>query len=177
MLAALLAACAGPAWAQGVLKSLPTGPVVPAQVPALKPWSGGPAPALDLPGLDGAEHRLRDYRGKVVLVNFWATWCTPCRDEMPSIERLRASLGGRPFAVLAVNVGETERAARAFLQTMPVGFTVLLDRELKASRAWGARVLPASYLIGPDGAIRFSYFGELDWAKDDVVQAIAQMMA
>ena len=143
----------------------------------LRPWSGGAPPPLALQDLSGKAHDLDDYRGKVVLVNFWATWCTPCRDEMPSIERLRGALAGRPFAVLAVNVGETERAAREFLQKMPLGFTILLDRGLQVSRAWGARILPASYVVAPNGAIRYSYFGELDWAKDDVVSTITQLMS
>jgi len=81
---------------------------------ALKPWKGGRTPALELADPDGHAHRLADYRGKVVLVNFWATWCAPCRAEMPSIERLRQAMQGRPFEVLAVNVGESGRVAREF---------------------------------------------------------------
>jgi thiol-disulfide isomerase/thioredoxin len=177
MLAALLAAAAGRAGAQGYIRPLPSGPAVPARVPELKPWEGVVTPPLELADLEGRTHRLADYRGKVVLVNFWATWCAPCREEMPSMERLRSALGGRPFAVLAVNVGETERAAREFLEKMPLKFTILLDRSLQASRAWGARILPASYLVAPNGAIRYSYFGELDWAREDVVRTITQMMA
>jgi len=87
----------------------------------LKRATGGPAPALQLEDLSGKPHRLADYRGKVVLVNFWATWCEPCRDEMPSIERLRASLDGRAFAVFAVNLGETEPRIRAFLGSYDAG--------------------------------------------------------
>ena len=131
---------------------------------ALKPWSGGRTPALELADPDGALHRLADYRGKVVLVNFWATWCAPCRDEMPSIERLRAALQGKPFVVLAVNLGESPRVAREFAEKLPISFTVLLDRDTRTAKAWGARVLPASYVIGPDGTIRYSYFGDLDWS-------------
>ena len=70
----------------------------------LKPWRGGPAPGLELRALDGHGHRLADYAGKVVLVNFWATWCVPCREEMPSMQRLKEHLAGKPFAVLAVNL-------------------------------------------------------------------------
>src|SRR5512135_2792210 len=75
----------------------------------LKPWRGGEAPALALRDPDGRLHRLEDYRGKAVLVNFWAAWCEPCREEMPSMNRLRASLAGRPFEVLAVNLAESEQ--------------------------------------------------------------------
>jgi peroxiredoxin len=142
----------------------------------LKPWSGVVTPPLELADLDGKTHRLADYRGKAVLLNFWATWCAPCREEMPSIERLRAQLAGRPFVVLAVNVGESADAARAFAATMPLGFPLLLDRDTRVSRAWGARVLPATYLIGPDGVARFSYFGELDWAKPDVRAVVEKLM-
>jgi thiol-disulfide isomerase/thioredoxin len=142
----------------------------------LKPWAGVVTPPLELADLDGKTHRLADYRGKAVLVNFWATWCAPCREEMPSIERLRAQLAGKPFAVLAVNVGESADAARAFAATMPLGFPLLLDRDTRASRAWGARVLPATYLIGQDGVARFSYFGELDWAKPDVRAVVERLM-
>jgi peroxiredoxin len=130
----------------------------------LKPWRGGAAPALELRDLDGGTRSLGDYRGKVVLVNFWASWCEPCRAEMPSLERLRSSLEGRPFEVVAVNVGDSARVAREFAEKLGVGFTVLLDRDGRATRAWGAKVLPASFVIGADSAIRYSYLGELDWS-------------
>ena len=142
----------------------------------LKPWAGVITPALELADLDGKTHRLADYRGTAVLINFWATWCKPCRDEMPSIERLRASLEGKPFAVLAVNVGESANAARAFAATLPLGFPLLLDRDTRTSRAWGARVLPATFLVGPDGVARFSYLGELDWAQPDVRALVEKVM-
>ena len=142
----------------------------------LKPWSGGPTPGLELRELDGRVHRLADYRGRVVLVNFWATWCVPCRDEMPSIQRLKEKLAGRPFEVLAVNLDEPEARVRKFLSQMKVDFTVLLDPEKKVARAWDARILPASFVIGPDGGIRYSLVGELDWAHDHVVNRIAELL-
>jgi peroxiredoxin len=147
-----------------------------AQAQALKPWRGGAAPPIELEDLGGAVHRLADYRGKVVLVNFWASWCAPCRVEMPTIESLRRSLEGRPFAVLAVNVGEGARAARGFAEQVPVGFPLLLDRDTRVSKAWGARILPASYLLGPAGEIRYSFLGELDWSGADARAAIEALM-
>src|SRR5260370_37673494 len=95
---------------------------VAASAQALKPWSGGATPALELTGLDGAVHRLADYRGKTVLVNFWATWCEPCRAEMPSIEPLRGAMEGKPFTVLAVNVGGTVRVPRHLPVKLPAPF-------------------------------------------------------
>jgi thiol-disulfide isomerase/thioredoxin len=142
----------------------------------LKPWAGGAAPALELADLDGAMHRLSEYQGKAILVNFWATWCEPCRAEMPSIERLRKSMEGKPFAVLAVNVGESGRVARGYAEKLPVNFSILLDRDGRVTRSWGARILPASFVIGPDGAIRYSYLGELDWSGPDVRERIEALM-
>jgi peroxiredoxin len=149
---------------------------LPASAQPLKPWAGGTTPALELTDAEGKLHRLADYRGRAVLVNFWATWCEPCREEMPSMERLRGALQGKPFVVLAVNVGEGPRAARAFGEKMGLGFPLLLDPDGKTTRAWNARVLPASFVVGPDGRIRYSYFGAIDWASDDVRRAIENLL-
>ena len=148
----------------------------PAGAEVLKPWSGGATPPLELEDLKGGRHRLADYRGKVVLINFWATWCVPCREEMPSIERLRASLENRPFAVLAVNLAEPETRIAKFLEAVPLGFPILLDRDAKAARAWQAKMLPATYIVGPDGAIRYRHLGELDWSKPEVREEIIRLM-
>ena len=149
---------------------------LPASAQELKPWTGGATPPLELADMKGAKHRLADYRGKVVLVNFWATWCVPCRDEMPSIERLRTSLDSRRFAVLAVNLAEPESRIQKFLDAVPVGFPVLLDRDAKATRAWQAKLLPATYIVGPEGAIRYRHVGELDWSKPEVRAQVERLM-
>ena len=142
----------------------------------LKPWTGGPPPALALKALDGGSHRLSDYRGKVVLVNFWATWCGPCRDEMPSIQELKNKLAGKPFVVLAVNLDEPESRIQKFLSQMKLDFTILLDPERKVARAWNARILPATYIVGPDGKIRYSLIGEINWGHEQVVSRIAELL-
>jgi len=140
------------------------------------PWKGGRTPSLALADLEGKPHRLEDYRGKVVLINFWATWCEPCREEMPSIGRLKASFAGRPFEVLAVNLAEPEARIRQFMQKVPMAFPVLLDRDMAVAKAWGARVLPATYLVGPDGRIRYSYRGELDWSQESVRKLVEGLL-
>lgn len=142
----------------------------------LRPWTGGATPPLALQDLDGRPHALEDYRGKVVLINFWATWCEPCRAEMPSINKLRASLAGKPFVVLAVNLGETEPRIRRFMEQVRLDFPVLLDRDSAVTKAWRARVLPASFLVGPDGRIRHAVIGEYDWTQDAARQAILSLL-
>lgn len=149
---------------------------LPASAQPLEPAARDAAPPLELADLGGRVHRLADYRGQVVLVNFWATWCVPCREEMPSFERLRASLAGKRFAVLAVNLAEPETRIQRFLDSVPVGFPVLLDRDARAAKAWQARLLPATYIVGPDGAVRYRQIGELDWSRPDVRDAILALL-
>jgi thiol-disulfide isomerase/thioredoxin len=161
---------------RGILLALAAAWAVAAGAQELKPWTGGSAPPLALEDLEGRSHSLDSYRGKVVLINFWATWCEPCREEMPSIERLRHSLDGRPFVVLAVNLAEPRSRIRGYLEKIPLRFTVLLDRDTSAAKAWKARILPATYVVGPDGKIRYSYVGELDWSQEKVRRAIASLL-
>ena len=87
-------------------------------------------------------------------MNFWVTWCAPCREELPSLERLRDALRGRPFEVLAVNVAEGESRVKRFLADVPLRLPVLLDRNGEAQRAWRVRGLPATFLLDREGAIR-----------------------
>jgi peroxiredoxin len=147
-----------------------------AQPAELKPWAGGPAPALSLKDLEGASHSLQAYRGKVVILNFWASWCEPCRDEMPSFNKLRRSFEGRPVVMLAVNIGEGEGRIAGFLRKVPVEFPVLLDRDAKVSRDWKVRLMPTTFIIGRDGRVRYSYAGERDW-DDPAVRAKVAALA
>ena len=142
----------------------------------LKVWKGGATPPLALQGLDGRSHRLPDYKGQVVLINFWATWCAPCRDEMPSIQRLKEKLAGRPFVVLAVNLDEPESRIQKFLSGMKVDFTILLDPGRRAAKAWDARILPASFVVGADGRIRYSLVGEIEWDHEHMVARITELL-
>jgi thiol-disulfide isomerase/thioredoxin len=145
--------------------------------PALAPWGGGTAPALALRDTDGRTHDLAAYRGKVVLVNFWATWCEPCRQEMPSIQRLRDRLAGQPFAVLAVNVDEPDARVRLFVKQTALDLPILMDPDKVVTRGWGVRVLPVTFLVGPDGRVRYRLVGDLDWNSETVAGVIAGLMA
>jgi thiol-disulfide isomerase/thioredoxin len=143
----------------------------------LAPWGGGPAPALALKDIDGRAHDLAAYRGKVVLINFWATWCEPCRHEMPSIQRLSEKLAGKPFVVLAVNVDEPEARVRNFLNRTQFDLPVLMDANKSVTRQWGARVLPATFIVGPDGRVRYRLLGDMDWSSQHTVGLISELMA
>ncbi len=134
------------------------------------------APPLELADVSGARHRLADYRGKVVLVNFWATWCEPCKEELPSIERLRASLQGEPFEVLAVQMAGSARMSRDAAEALGLHFRMLPDRDSSVSKAWGVEVLPASFLVARDGTIAFRHAGELDWSSPRMRRRITKLL-
>ena len=92
------------------------------------------------------------------------------------MNKLRAALAGQPFAVLAVNLAESEPRIRRFMEQVPMDFAVLLDRDSSVAKTWQARILPVSYLIGPDGRIRYSVRGEYDWTRERVRKAIEDML-
>ena len=147
---------------------------VSANAQTLNPWRDGVTPPLVLYDLAGKPHRLADYRGRVVLVNFWATWCEPCREEMPSMQRLEQRFTGRPFTILAVNVGEGEARIQEFLDKSALQLTVLRDHSSVAMKAWRARGLPASYVVGADGRVRYSHTGELNWDDERLIALLAR---
>ena len=145
--------------------------------PELKPWTGAnPAPPIELYTIDGKPFNLEQLRGKVVLVNFWATWCEPCVEEMPSMQKLRAQLGGAPFEVVAVNHEEGEARIRGFLQKVPLDFTIVRDTDGGVTRAWHARIFPSSYLVDAEGKIRYVLAGAIDWSADATVKKIRSLL-
>lgn len=139
-------------------------------------WKGE-TPALALKDLHGKVHALGDYRGKVVLVNFWATWCEPCKDEMPSIVKLKQRFAGQPFEVLVVNYGENPSRVEDFLAREKLALTALLDPDKAAAKAWRVRVLPGSFLVGLDGRTRYTVIGEIDWATEAAVRKVQELLS
>ena len=134
------------------------------------------APPLSLEDLEGKRHDLGDYRGRVVLVNFWATWCLPCLREMPGIMHLGETLSGRPFQVLAINVEESERRIRSFKERLDLDFVILRDSSARAFHTWKVHVFPTSYLIDPQGRIRFAAVGPIEWDSEEAVQAVEGLL-
>jgi len=142
----------------------------------LKPWKGAATPPLTLKDLNGKTHKLEDYRGKAVMVQFWATWCPPCLKEMPAMQRLEKKMAGKPFAILAVNMGETDKDVREFVNRMKIGFTVLMDEEGKGVGDWKVFVAPSSFLLDPQGNVRYTLQGGAEWDEPEYVKAITGLM-
>ncbi|MGB5494194.1 MAG: TlpA disulfide reductase family protein [Sedimenticolaceae bacterium] len=130
---------------------------------------------LSLPDLSGQPRGLDEFAGKVVLVNFWASWCRPCIEEMPTIQRLAEAMHDRPFAVIGVNVGETRRRVQTAVKRLGIDFPVLLDKDNAVFRRWGATVLPSAYVLGRDGRIRFVARGPLEWDRVDIVETLREL--
>ena len=126
----------------------------------LAPWSGGALPAFTLDNLDGGRTTLAQLRGRVILVHFFATWCEPCRAELDALQRLTARTSGRPFSVLAVDVGEVDERVRRFFQTQRVDFPVLLDRDRAVAKAWQVYALPTTVMLDADLTPRFIAEGD-----------------
>ncbi len=147
-----------------------------AQAHELKAWKGGATPPLALKDLGGKTHKLEDYRGKVVMVQFWATWCPPCLKEMPAMQRLEKKMAGKPFVILAVNMGESEKEVREFVNRMQVGFTVLMDEEGKGVGDWKVFVAPSTFLLDPQGNIRHTLQGGAEWDEPVYLKAIGEML-
>ena len=135
-----------------------------------------PAPELKARDLSGSPHTLTDYRGKVVLLNFWASWCPPCLREMPSMERLRAKMVGRPLEIVALDSAETAEEVNAFLSKMKLGFPILLDPDSDNTRRWKVFALPTSFLLDTEGHVRFVLTGPTEWDEGEALQVIESLL-
>lgn len=142
----------------------------------LKPWTGGPTPQLSLRDLAGQPVNLADFRGRVVLVNFWATWCAPCIEEMPTMQRLRHKLSLAGFEVLAVNYQEGQARINDFLKKRPLKLTILRDHDGSVRNGWGVRVFPTSFVIDTDQRIRYTVTGDVDWSSPKVESQIRELL-
>ena len=126
---------------------------------------GENAPNFTLKNLDGKEINLNQFRGKHVLINFWATWCGPCKIEMPSLEALYERFKDKNFVLLAIsNDMFGANIVKPFVKANNINFPVLLDQRLKVSNAFGVVSLPTTFMIDPQGKIIGALFGAEDWA-------------
>ena len=134
-----------------------------------------PAPELDLLDMEGVRHRMADYRGKVVIVNFWATWCPPCREEMPSMQRAYEQLREEGIEMLAVNIGENEDIIFAFTANYPVEFPLLLDLDSATIQNWPVRGLPTTFVVDPQGRLAYRAIGGRAWDDPDLLAPVRRL--
>ena len=125
-----------------------------------------------LSDLDGNEVSLSNYQGKVIMLNFWATWCPPCRNEMPSMESLYKKMEDNNFIILAINIQENISAVKDFIQKNKYTFPVILDETGTTSVKYQIRSIPTTYIIDTKGKIAGVYTGSRDWNSSDVVNIL-----
>jgi peroxiredoxin len=133
------------------------------------------APEFTLPGEDGKTYRLADYRGSVVIINFWATWCPPCRYEMPSLERAWRKLKDQKVVILAVNVGENADVIFEFTGQYPVSFPLPMDLDGTIIKQYPVTGLPTTYIVSPDGVATHRVVGSREWDDPKLIDALLRM--
>ena len=169
-LSLLLYASGAPVWAQGKInyKQL---------VPNLEPMKDNSStPEFTLMDPSGKKVSLKEYRGKLVLLNFWATWCVPCREEMPAMERLYQQFKNKGFAIVAVNVKDSKKDAFAFLKELKITYPIMLDPDGEVGLLYGAWGLPTTYLIGPKGEGLARLWGPAAWDGASAKQLIQDLL-
>ncbi len=157
------------------------------QTPVLSWFNAAPGETMDaiagtpqaksftLNAIDGSAISLDDYRGKFVLINFWATWCAPCRREMPAINNLHHQLHDQGLEIIGVHVGPNLAGVKKFLQMVSVDFTILVDENMELSN-WEVLGLPTTFLVNPQGQLIYKAIGERQWDAPAMVEFLADLI-
>ncbi len=140
--------------------------------PLAIPKSKPAAPEFVLQDMTGKQYALSDYRGRVVVLNFWASWCPPCVEEMPSMQRAADKLAEHDIPILGIGAGETRESVTRFLESTPVGFPLLLDSNLKVMETWSIPSLPVTLVIDPQGRIALVALGGREWDSPEILEQI-----
>ena len=150
-----------------------------AGLPKLVESEVAPVPEVEFTDLEGGTHRLSDWKGKVVLLNFWATWCAPCREEMPSLDALQKAKGGEDFEVLTVASGRNTAAAinRFFQEAGVTDLPTLTDPQMALARAFGVMAMPVTILIDAEGNEVARMTGDADWSSPAALALVDQMLS
>jgi len=136
----------------------------------------GPAPDFALKTPSGENARLSEYRGEVVMINFWASWCAPCRQEMPLLEELYTQYQPLGFTILGVNVEQDSSKALAMLEDIPVSFPVMLDTQSTVSKLYNVVAMPTSILVDRDGNMRYLHHGYKPGYEEEYQQQVRELI-
>lgn len=143
----------------------------------LTPYKGKIKPLpIKLNDAFGKPLNVNDYKGKVTLINFWATWCPPCIEEIPSLNRLKEKMASKPFQLISINYAESPEQIQAFMKKVSVDFPVLIDPEGKTSGKWKVVAFPSTFVIGPDGEIKYGVNAAIHWDTEHVVKQLNELM-
>jgi peroxiredoxin len=135
------------------------------------------APDFIIENLRGGDARLEDYKGSIVLLNFWATWCMPCRAEMPSMETLWQKYKGQDFVIVAISIDEgSKKRVEKFIEILDLSFPVLLDPESKVNDLYRVSNMPTSFLIDRNGKIISRIVGSDDWTSEEAIQLVETLL-
>jgi peroxiredoxin len=145
------------------------------KAPAKPPMEGLSAPDFTLPTLDGKEMKLSDYRGKIVFLNIWATWCAPCKEEMPSMQKLYELMRGKDFVMLTISIDEKKETVEAFMKDNNLTLPVALDQQQKVSPLYRITGVPETFLIDKNGMVMHHLIGPGDWINPEIVSALVNM--
>lgn len=135
---------------------------------------GKPAASFTVPGANGGTGGVREYRGKIVVLNLWASWCPPCRAEMPDLQRLYGTYRGRGVVVLGVDQGESRRQAASFARSLGIEYPILLDRDQQYGRIYAALGLPTTAIVDRTGTVVDAFDGPLSYPQ--MAQALAPLL-
>ena len=144
--------------------------------PVVIPTLGQPVTDIALPDLEGKTVRLSDFRGEVVLLNFWATWCPPCIEEMPSLQKLQEALGEKGLNVLAISVDESLQDVEEFREELQLSLPILHDRGAKVAHTFATFKFPETYVVGRDGKLVGKVIGPRDWIAPLVIHDFIELL-
>lgn len=143
----------------------------------LRPYRGNVKPTpIKLRNASGKAFDIHDFKGKVTLINFWASWCPPCVEEIPSLNRLTEKMQGKPFRLISVNYAESPKQIQDFLNRVNVDFPVLVDPGGEITSRWKVVAFPSTFVIGPEGEIRYGVNAGIHWNTTDVVQQLTDLL-
>ena len=143
----------------------------------LKPYRGKVQPQpFSLKNAEGNHFEVRDFRNKVTVINFWASWCSPCVEEIPSLNRLNLAMQGKAFDLISINYAETPQHIRNFMRKVAVDFPVLVDPNGALAGQWNVVAFPSTFVIGPDGNIHYGVNAAIHWDTPEVIQQINQLL-
>ncbi|MDH5230948.1 MAG: TlpA family protein disulfide reductase [Gammaproteobacteria bacterium] len=143
----------------------------------MKIYRGGLAPMpFSLVDVKGKKHQQTTYKGKVRIINFWATWCPPCVEEIPSLNRLREKMQGKAFELISIDYGESAEQINKFMQQVSVDFPVLLDPDGSTAGQWKVVSFPSTFVIGTDGKIKYGVNAAIHWDTEEVVSKLNALL-